>query len=265
MNKQKIRVLQITDMHLFADNDGTLLGLNTQASFDAVIDMVIQEDSFPDLILLTGDLSHDGSSQSYQKIAKSMALFSCPIYWIPGNHDTLTAMKQVLPATQLKNEREIFLDQWQLILLDSLTEGKVEGEFNQHELFFLETCLTKQSTDNAMIVLHHHPIPIGCKWLEPLGLKNHHEFFEIVNAYPQVKVILWGHIHQLFDEVKNNIRYLATPSTCIQFLPKSDTFALDKKHPGYRWLDLYSDGTFKTDIKRLKEFYLTPDETASGY
>ena len=34
----EIRLLQLTDMHLFSDPQAKLLGINTQASFQAVLD-----------------------------------------------------------------------------------------------------------------------------------------------------------------------------------------------------------------------------------
>ncbi len=41
---------------------------------------------------------------------------------------------------------------------------------------------------------------------------------------------------------------MSTPSTCAQFLPNSDDFALDSRPPGYRWLELSSDGSISTRV-----------------
>ena len=54
---QPLRVVQLSDFHLFADTDGKLLGLNTQFSLEAVLDRVRREQPDMDLILATGDLS----------------------------------------------------------------------------------------------------------------------------------------------------------------------------------------------------------------
>ena len=54
-----IRVLQITDTHLFANSSGCLLGLNTEQSLQAVITKVRANHLPSDLILATGDLVHD--------------------------------------------------------------------------------------------------------------------------------------------------------------------------------------------------------------
>lgn len=64
-----LRLVQITDTHLFADPSDTLKGVATQASLDTVIDTCRIEHPTPDLILLTGDLSQDGSNATYRRIA----------------------------------------------------------------------------------------------------------------------------------------------------------------------------------------------------
>ena len=42
-----------------------------------------------------------------------------------------------------------------------------------------------------------------------------------------------------------------SPSTCFQFQPRSQTFAVDASGPGYRWLYLQDDGSVGTEVKRI--------------
>ena len=44
------------------------------------------------------------------------------------------------------------------------------------------------------------------------------------------------------------MRLLATPSTCAQFLPHAEDFALDRRPPGYRTLELRADGSLVTEV-----------------
>ena len=67
-----------------------------------------------------------------------------------------------------------------------------------------------------------------------------------------MRAVIWGHVHQTFDQLRKGVRLLSTPSTCVQFLPNSEEFAVDMIPPGYRWLELYPDGTFETDVVRLQ-------------
>ena len=41
---------------------------------------------------------------------------------------------------------------------------------------------------------------------------------------------------------------MSTPSTCLQFLPNSDSFAVDSRPPGYRWVDLMANGRIDTEV-----------------
>ena len=84
---QVIKVLQITDTHLFADSQGCLLGLNTEQSLQAVISQIRAHRHATDLILATGDLVHDGTAAAYRRIFSHLGSFDQPVYCLPGNHD----------------------------------------------------------------------------------------------------------------------------------------------------------------------------------
>jgi Icc protein len=55
-------------------------------------------------------------------------------------------------------------------------------------------------------------------------------------------------VHQVHDTERNGVKLFSTPSTCAQFLPLSNSFAIDRRPPGYRWLDLNPDGTITTEV-----------------
>ena len=119
----------------------------------------------------------------------------------------------------------------------------------QTELDFLQQQLQSQPHQFALVCLHHHPITIGSPWMDRMGLDNGKQLLRLVSEYPQVRAILWGHVHQEYDRSQQGIRLLASPSTCIQFAPLAAAFALDENPPGYRWIDLYADGTLATGIE----------------
>ena len=262
-----MRILQITDTHLFADSRKRLLGINTQRSFLAALRQAKQERHQPDAILLTGDLSQDSSIKSYKNLAKHVSsLFKCPILWLPGNHDEPKIMAKAFAKTKVHNEKIFRMGNWQIILLNSHSPGNVHGYLNKQELKWLEKCLKENPDLHTVVTLHHHPIPVKCKWLDNLGLKNADAFLKIVDKSKQIRGVLWGHIHQKFETTRRGKHYLATPSTCIQFKPNTDGFALDEKGlPGFRWVNLKADGSLKTIVRRVKNFDLTIDLKSTGY
>ena len=59
-------LVQISDSHLFAEADGTLLGMNTRESLQKVIELVRLQQPQIDLIIASGDISQDGTLDSRQ-------------------------------------------------------------------------------------------------------------------------------------------------------------------------------------------------------
>lgn len=82
-----VRVLQLTDCHLFADESKDLLGVNTSESFKAVVEAVRAQNFDYDFIAFTGDISQDYSATSYQHFANIISVLHKPVFFLPGNHD----------------------------------------------------------------------------------------------------------------------------------------------------------------------------------
>ena len=96
--------------------------------------------------------------------------------------------------------------------------------------------------------MHHQPLSMDSDWLDLIGLQDAKQFLATINKYKQVRAVVWGHVHQESDHKINGIRFLSTPSTCSQFLPKSVSFSLDNQPPGMRWLSLGNAGDIETEV-----------------
>ncbi len=258
------RIVQISDIHLFAEREKALLGIKTHDSFEAALDL-LKTDKKPDLILLSGDLSQDGSKASYVHIADRMKTFDVPIYYVAGNHDDPNMLNTVYPLENITHHRHIVLKNWHLILLNSQKPGAVEGFLDNAQLQFLQHCLQMYPEHYGIVVFHHQPIPVGSAWLDNLGLTNANDLWSVLKYFSKMHTILFGHVHQEHQGKKNGIQYFSAPSTCIQFKPESKDFALDKLPPGYRWVDLYSDGRLETGVRRAAEYVGDFEVNAKGY
>lgn len=259
-----LRILQLTDPHLMADPDGTLLGMNTRESLDAVIALADREPYAPDLVIASGDIAQDGSETAYRVFQEKMNGYACPVVWFPGNHDDAEVMHEVIAGTEAE-QRRLLVGGWQLIFLNSAVPGKVYGQLAEEELAFLRQCLGEHPELPALIAFHHHPVDVNCTWMSQIGLSNSDALMAAIKDHPQVRALLWGHIHQTWDGELNGMRLMATPSTCIQFAPGSSEFSIDGQAPGYRWIDLYADGTLDTHVRRAEEYAFTVDLNSQGY
>ncbi len=246
-------VAQITDTHLFAEPDRTWKGLSTAHTLKAVLEHLQQIQPQPDLLLLTGDLSQDETPQSYELLASLIAPLNIPTYWIPGNHDNLQVMQPILDKPPISPERSWNLGNWQFLLLSSVEAGCDGGKLSPESLDWLDSQLQQTGDRAVMIALHHHPLAIASEIMDGMMLHNADEFLAIVDRYPQVKIVLCGHIHQEFHQQRGSVTYLGTPSTCIQLLPKSSPIILDQIPPGFRLLELAIDGTWNTKVERVAQ------------
>ena len=261
-----IRILQITDTHLFAGKNETLLGVKTWDSYQAVLRAIHSQAKAYDLIVATGDLAQDHSLQAYYHFAEGIAPFGLPCVWLPGNHDFQPAMYSALQEAGISPAKRVIAgDVWQIILLDSQVFGVPHGELSEYQLEWLDHALAQDTARHTLLLLHHHPLPAGCSWLDQHSLRNAGELDEVLRRYPQVKTLLCGHIHQELDVQWNARRVLATPSTSVQFKPHCTNFTLDTIPPGWRWLELHPDGTLTTEVCRIEDAQFSPDTESEGY
>jgi Icc protein len=263
MSDQPVRILQVSDPHLMADARGELLGVNTQASLEAVFSLA---KTIPfDLLLLTGDLSQDYSEPAYRRLAQMVADFHVPVYCIPGNHDDVGLMMSVYPLGPISMQRHILLKSWQIILLNSQKPGKVPGRLDQSQLSFLAHCLETYPEHDAMVVFHHHIMPIGSAWLDKLGVENPDEFWQVAKRFPKIKLVVMGHVHQASEHIVHGIPCYTVPSTCIQFKRNQDHFGLEELPPGCRLITLHASGFFETEVLRVPSYVGVFDKDAKGY
>jgi len=264
-SRRVIKVLQITDTHLFANSSGCLLGLNTEQSLLAVTASIRANHLPADLILATGDLVHDGTAAAYRRIFRHLENFGLPVYCLPGNHDEARSLQQSLGGGLVRYISHAHHGNWQFIFLDSTIPNSEGGHLSTATLQTLETQLQSAPDDHTLVCLHHQPVLTGSRWLDTMAVDNREEFFAVIERYPQVRGILWGHVHQQFDGMHNNVRVMSSPSTCVQFLPRSNGFAIDTATPGYRWLELHPDGRIETGVERIAALPGEIDMASCGY
>ncbi|OBX05012.1 3',5'-cyclic-nucleotide phosphodiesterase [Gallibacterium genomosp. 3] len=263
-----IRLLKVTDPHLFADAESELLGINTFASFQQVLSEIKNSGFESDFILATGDFVQDGSEEGYHRFVKEIAQLGKKVFWIPGNHDFQPKMEAVFDVYKaiIQPHKHLLLgEHWQVLLLDSQLYGVPHGMLSEDELAWLEHHLLMYPERNTLVVLHHHLVPTRSAWLDQHNLRNPYDFSEVLAKHKKVKGIFYGHIHQEVNAQWQGIPVFATPSTCIQFKPDCAHFTLDSLQPGWREITLHPDGHIETKVQRIKEKVFLPKDNMSGY
>ena len=263
-----VRLIQITDPHLFKDESGELLGINTLASFNQVLAEIQASHFVFDLVLATGDLVQDSSDEGYLKFAERVNTLNKSVFWLPGNHDFQPKMEAFLTKQQgnLCTQKHLLLgNKWQVLMLDSQVFGVPHGNLGQYQLDWLADRLKEHPERYSLIVLHHHILSTNSAWLDQHNLRNSEELAQTLALFDNVKGILHGHIHQQVDTEWNGYMLMSTPSTCVQFKPDCNSFTLDTLQPGWREIELHPNGEIITRVKRIQQASFLPNTQEEGY
>ena len=239
---QSFKLIQLSDLHLPADPVEGYRGLDVDSRLQRVLQHISLHHPDCDALLLSGDLVHHGGEAAYQRLLKYLEPLSIPCYWIPGNHDDQTLMRQLQP----QQPATVDLNGWRMVLCDSCSEpdGRGGGALADAELRRIESELYRAQRERCPLVLavHHNPVPLGSDWQDAIMLSNAERLWALFDEVTKPQAILCGHVHQAWDLKQNAVQVLCCPATSVQFVPGQPRLMLETEGkaawPGYRWLVL---------------------------
>ena len=261
---QTVQLLQLTDPHLFGDPAVELYGVNTAVSLRLTLDAALATGPAPHAILATGDIGDDTSAAAYAAFRSALAGRAPRVFCLPGNHDDPALMQRLLQGDGFQHCGSSRLGGWGLVMLDTHVPGRPHGRLADTELARLDAELHALRDVPVLVCMHHPPVAVGSAWLDGVGLRNGDAFFEVIDRHHHVRGVLAGHVHQEFDAMRGSVRMLATPSTCAQFMPRTERCVMDRRPPGYRRIALHADGSLDTCVGWLERLVGEPrDENES--
>ena len=110
------KILVISDTHFSKDNQLLFGKYDVEKSFENIFQDMKTEN--PDYVLILGDISNDGSIESYQKIKNYLLQLPGYKYAIMGNHDSFNISKMLCDSIlmtdflDIENHRFIFLSSY---------------------------------------------------------------------------------------------------------------------------------------------------------
>jgi len=247
-----LEIIQITDCHIFSNVGMSFGGIDTGMSLQRIIAFINEKEN-PDMFLVTGDLVNKAERPAYERIFSLLKNLKTPVYCLPGNHDIPEMMHDLLNEGNIRTAGVVDGNNWRVILLDTVIPDSDSGYLAPEQLVFLQETLDQPGKRHVLIAMHHHPVSVDSPWMDTMILKNPEDLFGIIDRYPSVKGIIWGHIHQEFSQLRKSVHLLGTPSTCIQFRLETPVSAPDDKPPGYRRIKLHRDGTMASEVVWLTE------------
>src|SRR5215510_11932894 len=93
----RYRIVQLTDCHLFADQQRSLRGVATWPRFVAALREVRRQAAEANLLVFTGDTAHDEARATYGCVRDALADWGGRARIIPGNHDDRAFLDELFP------------------------------------------------------------------------------------------------------------------------------------------------------------------------
>jgi len=221
-------------------------GIDTHKNLQTLMQKVKQME--PGLVLATGDLSEDGGQGSYRHLELLLNLPGVPVLALPGNHDDPGLLATAFPGSPVGSIAVSCHGPWRIIRLNSCLPSKPEGYLDKSTLDELEGFLASHQEHPLLVALHHQPVSVGSPWIDKYRLMDADGFLQLLDSYPNVKAVVWGHVHQAFETKINETVMLGGPSSAINGVPGTRKFTADSSGPAGRWLELKNDGSLLSDV-----------------
>ena len=264
---KKLRAVQITDIHLQAEDGAELYGVDTAKTLQNIINQIKCLAPTPDLLIATGDLAEDGAIKTYNRLSILLSSLNMPIYTLPGNHDDLVNMKLCLNAGQSHYKQHAMVGNWGFVFINSQVVGESHGLVSVEELLRIEGLINSMGDRFILLALHHPPKQVcpslGCQ------LHNSEELMSLLDQHENVKVVISGHTHNEVNHSDKHYQQLTTPSTFahvthaqwgemregqpVNYEDFWQCHELNGELQGFRTLDLYEDGHVETRVHWIDE------------
>src|SRR4249919_1496767 len=225
-------VLQISDTHLRAEPN-TPADRDPDAALLATIDAV--RDVPADLILLTGDLSDDGSLPALERLRQIVGQLSAPIMAVAGNHDDPRTVRVVFGDTDT-----VELGRWRVLGVESVIPGEDHGAV---DLAGLIQRLDHADPRPTLLAIHHPPrSPSTNPMFQLIGAD---EMLAALHDRPHVRAVVSGHLHEAFERREGDVQLLGSPSSYYAIEHIDAEYQLvDDGLVGAQVLTLGDDGSF---------------------
>ena len=190
-------IAQISDIHLgFHATDPAELN---RKRLDSVMVALAREPIRPDLILVTGDLTENGTTEAYRALKAVFDAAPCPVWPLVGNHDDRAHFEAVFDGIRGEGgfvQYAFDAGPLRFVMLDTIDVGRSGGSFDAARADWLERTLAA-SDRPTVIALHHPPIATGNGWMtEAADAAWIERLRAVVVRHPQVVRLVAGHYHR---------------------------------------------------------------------
>ncbi|SMN15991.1 3',5'-cyclic-nucleotide phosphodiesterase [uncultured Candidatus Thioglobus sp.] len=222
-----IKLIQISDCHI--DDQAVVMGVDTQANLKKIVKEL--DDCKFEALLISGDLTHNGTANSYTYLKEILSPIEVPIHVIAGNHDNVVKLNIAFKDNLFSC---VEFGNWEMISINSVQPEKTSGLVTSKALAELDQRFLNSNADHILVVLHHPIVAMNSSWDDSLSLENPQDLFQVLDKHSKIRCVVFGHAHESADFYHQNCLIVSCPSTALQFNQESRI--------GFNEFTLHDDG-----------------------
>jgi len=234
-----LQIVQISDTHISSDVPERLTDLENCVNAINALDLQ------PDLVVHTGDISHNGLKEEYHNARVQLDKLNAPYFVMPGNRDNRTALLSEFDdgRYQLSNGGwvQYSLEHYpvRLIMVDTVSNNSNQGQLCKERLAHLDSMLRADTSKPVALFLHHTPY-------EAVGIPDPYQYENwddvenlttLLSGYKNICAMYCGHVHRFIDGEIAGIPASAI-SCCAGDLRKGEVTEDERKQPVFNAIAL---------------------------
>jgi Icc protein len=215
-----VLLAHLSDLHVGADEQG----VDPVPRLEAVVEAVRSLPNKPDAVLVSGDLTHDGSAPEFRLAREILKRLDLPLHVLPGNHDDRTLLRDAFDLPGIGAEPvnySVDVGDLCLVIFDSNVPGQDPGRYDPEQLRRLDSELAAQPDRPTLLAMHHPPLATGVREWDGINLEpgQREALAEVVARHPQLRAIVGGHLHRIAASSLAGCPVISAPSTYLQAQP----------------------------------------------
>ncbi len=216
------KLLVMTDLHI-VEEGGSIIGLDPLARFGEALDHALARHPDAEVLILMGDLAHNGGPAEYARLAGAVAGLPLPVLPMLGNHARREAFLEAWPDAPRTASGHVpavrDLSHHRIVTLDTLDgppyrAGHHAGLLCDRRRAWLVEALAGAEGRLPLVFSHHPPYPVGIPGMDAIPLVEGEDLIPLLARHGAH--LFCGHVHRTISGSRGGVPWTMFKSTCHQ-------------------------------------------------